>query len=102
MSTSAEPPAAAEMDPGENLGGRLRQARLQANLSLREVARQLGVSASFVSQLETGNSQPSVATLFSLARLLGVSIDRLFDVHHHATAPGPRPPEEHCPVSLPG
>ena len=101
MSTSAEPPAAAEMDPGENLGGRLRQARLQANLSLREVARQLGVSASFVSQLENGKSQPSVATLYSLARLLGVSTDRLFDEQHHATDPGTRPPEEHSPVSAP-
>jgi transcriptional regulator with XRE-family HTH domain len=101
MSTSAEPPAAAEVDPAENLGGRLRQARLQANLSLREVARQLGVSASFVSQLENGKSQPSVATLYSLARLLGVSIDRLFDEQHHATDPMTRPPEEHSPAPAP-
>ena len=43
-----------------------------------EVARQLGVSASFVSQLENGKSQPSVATLYSLAQLLDVSIDELF------------------------
>jgi len=48
-------------------------------LSLRELARQLGVSASFVSQLENGKSQPSVATLYSLAQLLDVSIDRLFE-----------------------
>ena len=74
----AEPPAAAHNDPGEHLGARLREARLQANLSLREVARQLGVSASFVSQLENGKSQPSVATLYSWTRLLGVSVDRLF------------------------
>ena len=87
MGTNAEPPAAAEMDPSETLGGRLRQARLQANLSLREVARQLGVSASFVSQLENGKSQPSVATLYSLARLLGVSIDRLFDEQDHRALP---------------
>jgi transcriptional regulator with XRE-family HTH domain/mannose-6-phosphate isomerase-like protein (cupin superfamily) len=106
MSTSAEPPAAAEMDPAENLGGRLRQARLQANLSLREVARQLGVSASFVSQLENGKSQPSVATLYSLARLLGVSIDRLFDEQDHAaipaeTAPATLPAGEHSPAPAP-
>jgi transcriptional regulator with XRE-family HTH domain len=103
MSTSAEPPAAADMDPAETLGGRLRQARLQANLSLREVARQLGVSASFVSQLENGKSQPSVATLYSLARLLGVSIDRLFDEQDHAAIPAgvdplTRPAEEHSPA----
>ena len=106
MSTSAEPPAAAEMDPAEHLGGRLRQARLQANLSLREVARQLGVSASFVSQLENGKSQPSVATLYSVARLLGVSIDRLFDEQDHVaipagTAPAARPAEEHSPAPAP-
>ena len=60
------------------VGVRLRQARQESGLSLREVARQLGVSASFVSQLENGKSQPSVATLYSLAQLLNVSIDELF------------------------
>ena len=106
MGTNAEPPAAAEVDPSETLGGRLRQARLQANLSLREVARQLGVSASFVSQLENGKSQPSVATLYSLARLLGVSIDRLFDEQERAalgagTSPVTRQLEEHSPSPAP-
>ena len=76
MSTSAHHAAA---DPTLHLGGRLRQARKRSNLSLRELARQLGVSPSFVSQLENGKSQPSVATLYSLTQLLGVSIDRLFD-----------------------
>lgn len=61
-----------------NLGARLREVRLRSGLSLREVARRLGVSPSFVSQLETGKSQPSVATLYSMAQLLRVSIDELF------------------------
>lgn len=60
------------------LGLRLRQARQRSGLSLRALARELGVSASFVSQLENGKSQPSVATLYSLAQLLHVSIDELF------------------------
>ena len=63
-----------------NLGARLRNVRLETGMSLREVARQLGVSPSFVSQLENGKSQPSVATLYSLAQLLNVSIDELFAV----------------------
>jgi transcriptional regulator with XRE-family HTH domain/mannose-6-phosphate isomerase-like protein (cupin superfamily) len=88
----AEPPTHEGIDPSENLGARLRQARLQANLSLREVARQLGVSPSFVSQLENSKSQPSVATLYSMARLLGVSIDRLFDGQEQATPPSVAPP----------
>ncbi len=65
--------------PVDNLGARLRDVRLQSGMSLREVARQLGVSPSFISQMENGKSQPSVATLYSMAQLLGVSIDELFE-----------------------
>lgn len=64
--------------PMSHLGPRLREARLRARLSLRAAARELGVSPSFVSQMENGKSQPSVATLYSLAQLLGVSVDELF------------------------
>ena len=73
-----------------NLGARLREVRLRSGLSLREVARQLGVSPSFVSQLENGKSQPSVATLYSLAQLLRVSIDELFA----QPEPGPAGPAD--------
>jgi transcriptional regulator with XRE-family HTH domain len=66
-------------DATRYLGPRLKEIRLKADLSLREVARQLSVSPSFVSQIENGKSQPSVATLYSFARLLGVPIDVLFD-----------------------
>ena len=62
----------------DNLGSRLKDLRLKAGLTLRELARKAGVSPSFVSQIENGKSQPSVATLYSLAQLLEVSIDELF------------------------
>jgi transcriptional regulator with XRE-family HTH domain len=48
-------------------------------MSLREMAREADVSPSFLSQIENGKSQPSVATLFSFANILGVKIDELFD-----------------------
>lgn len=63
----------------DNLGSRLKTVRLKAGLTLRELARRAGVSPSFVSQIENGKSQPSVATLYEFAQLLGVSIDELFD-----------------------
>lgn len=66
------------MDPVELLGARLKEVRTKANLSLREVARQLDVSPSFVSQIENGKSQPSVVTLYQFAQLFGVPIDQLF------------------------
>lgn len=65
-------------DPIEYLGPRLKEIRLKTGLSLREIARQLKVSPSFVSQIENGKSQPSVATLYSLANLLGIPVDVLF------------------------
>lgn len=66
-------------DPIEYLGPRLKEIRLKSGLSLREIARLLDVSPSFVSQIENGKSQPSVATLYSLAKLLGVPVDVLFE-----------------------
>jgi transcriptional regulator with XRE-family HTH domain len=76
----------------ENLGVRLKRARQKSGLSLREVARQLGVSPSFVSQMENGKSTPSVATLYSMAQLLDVSIDELFSGEHVDAAGDPDPP----------
>jgi transcriptional regulator with XRE-family HTH domain len=72
---SVPPP---RIDPVNNLGSRVRTERLRSGMSLREVARRLGVSPSFVSQLENGKSQPSVATLYALSQLLNLSIDDLF------------------------
>jgi transcriptional regulator with XRE-family HTH domain len=63
--------------------------RLESGLSLREVTRQLGVSASLVSQIENNKSQPSVATLYAIAQLLAVSIDELFSVEGHETVQVP-------------
>jgi transcriptional regulator with XRE-family HTH domain len=65
-------------EPVVNLGARLKHHRQLSGLSLRGLARQLGVSPSFMSQLENSKSQPSVATLYSISQLLRVSIDELF------------------------
>ncbi len=71
----------------DNLGERLRDIRIKSGLTLRELARQANVSPSFISQIENGKSQPSVATLYSFSRLLGVSVDELFEVKQPAPAP---------------
>ena len=71
----------------DNLGERLRQIRLEAGLTLRELARQANVSPSFISQIENGKSQPSVATLYSFSQLLNVSVDELFEAKDPAARP---------------
>jgi transcriptional regulator with XRE-family HTH domain len=74
---------ASTAEPVVSLGARLKQERQRSGLSLREVARQLSVSPSFVSQMENGKSQPSVATLYAISQLLDVSIDQLFAAEGH-------------------
>jgi transcriptional regulator with XRE-family HTH domain len=57
------------------LGPRLRAIRVARGLGLREVARRVELSASSISQIETGKSRPSVRTLYALASELGVTVD---------------------------
>jgi transcriptional regulator with XRE-family HTH domain len=68
---------AGEFDPGTGLGPRLRAARGTRELSVRELARRVGCSASLISQIERGVSVPSVGVLYSLANELGSSLDHL-------------------------
>ncbi|MFI6805141.1 helix-turn-helix domain-containing protein [Streptomyces luteogriseus] len=68
------------------VGARIRQARLERGTSLRALAREVGVSASLVSQIETGKSQPSVSTLYAITTALGISVDSLFDAREPVAA----------------
>lgn len=61
----------------ERLGRRLGAERRSQELSQRSMAQRVGVSASLISQIETGKVQPSVATLMAIASELGLSIDQL-------------------------
>jgi transcriptional regulator with XRE-family HTH domain len=62
----------------DGLGRRLRVLREERQLSLRELARRLGISASAISQFETGKSRLSVSTLYAIVTELGISLDELF------------------------
>jgi transcriptional regulator with XRE-family HTH domain/quercetin dioxygenase-like cupin family protein len=60
------------------LGARLREERLNRGISLRSLARDVGVSASMISQIETSKSQPSVSTLYAITSALNISIEDVF------------------------
>ena len=61
----------------DGIGGRLRAERTKAGISQRELARRLGLSASLISQLESGLSKPSVGTLYAIVTELDLSLDKL-------------------------
>lgn len=59
------------------LGKRLQEQRLLMNLSQKEVASSVGVSASIISNYESSERTPSVEILMALARLYHCSTDYL-------------------------
>lgn len=59
------------------LGKRLQEQRLLKNLSQKEVAASVGVSASIISNYESSERTPSVEILMALARLYHCSTDYL-------------------------
>jgi len=62
----------------EDIGTRLREERERVSISQRELARRIGLSASLISQIESGQSKPSVSTLYAIVTELGVSVDDVF------------------------
>jgi transcriptional regulator with XRE-family HTH domain/quercetin dioxygenase-like cupin family protein len=82
---STAPPAAehikgVRVSPSEvpPIGDRIRAERARRGVTVRGLARDVGVSASLISQIETGRSQPSVSTLYAITTALGISIEDIF------------------------
>jgi transcriptional regulator with XRE-family HTH domain len=65
--------------PLESIASGLRRERARTGLSLSEVARLAGVSKSTLSQLESGNGNPSLETLWALCVALDMPFSRLLD-----------------------
>lgn len=68
------------------LGAAIREARLRAGISQRELARRLSLSSGAISQIETEQTQPSVTTLLAISKALDVSLDGLFRLDAEAPA----------------
>lgn len=62
-----------------DVGQRLRRIRLARKLTLSKVADSAGISEGFLSQIERGVGNASIATLRSVAAVLGVEMRDLFD-----------------------
>ncbi|HEX4472360.1 MAG TPA: helix-turn-helix transcriptional regulator [Nocardioides sp.] len=62
----------------ETLGDYLREQRVSAQLSLRQLAEQAGVSNPYLSQIERGLRRPSADVLQQLAKALRISAEQLY------------------------
>ncbi|WP_293572930.1 XRE family transcriptional regulator [Phaeobacter sp.] len=91
------------------LPARLKEARRSQGLSLEAVANLSGVSRSMVSQIERGESSPTIATLWNLTRALQVDFAGLLersdtqsriDVLHTADVPSIENMGEGCLIRI--
>ncbi len=69
-----------------HFGATLRLMRLESGLSLRDLARRLGVSSAYLSRVENGlDAAPTPARLDVMARELGVPAPVLMDLAHRVS-----------------
>ena len=61
------------------VGGRLREQRTEAGLTLKQLANRTGLSVSLISQIELGKSAASMSTLHKLATALQVKMTFFFE-----------------------
>jgi transcriptional regulator with XRE-family HTH domain len=59
------------------LGRNLKRIRTQKGMSQGDIVRSLGVSRSYVSNIENGKTNPTLATITKLAGTLGVASNEL-------------------------
>lgn len=64
-------------DDAKKLGENLKKLRIKKDISQIELARMLSVDRSFVSNIENGKNNPTLSTITSLAKALGVSTNEL-------------------------
>jgi transcriptional regulator with XRE-family HTH domain len=73
--------------PARAIGEKLRAVRQERKMSLRDLADKAEISASMLSQIETGKVFPSVRSLYSIAAALGVSVDYFFPEQSNSNNP---------------
>ena len=61
------------------IGDKIRETRKKNGLSLADLAERIGVSDSYLSQLERNNVDPSISVLRKLSSALNVPIVTFFD-----------------------
>ena len=59
------------------LGKNLKRIRIEKGITQGDIVRTLGVSRSFISNIENGKTNPTLSTISKLAKAIGVSVVEL-------------------------
>jgi transcriptional regulator with XRE-family HTH domain len=77
--TQADPETAERFIEEKRIGERIRRLRLKKSMGLVELGRHTGLSASFLSQLETGRVVPTLRNLARIAMVFSKDLSYFFD-----------------------
>lgn len=61
----------------QKLGKNLKRIRTEKGISQGDIVRSLGMDRAFISNIENGKTNPTLATIAKLAKAIGVSVDEL-------------------------
>ena len=61
----------------EKLGQNLKRIRTEKGISQNKIARTLGIDRAFISNIENGKTNPTLATIAKIAKAIGVSVGEL-------------------------
>ncbi|MCX6756085.1 MAG: helix-turn-helix transcriptional regulator [Candidatus Nomurabacteria bacterium] len=65
------------MNSAKKLGENMKKIRLAKGMTQGDICRALDVDRAYISNVESGNKNPTLSTITKLAKALGVSIDEL-------------------------
>src|SRR5579863_8464061 len=77
--TQADPEAAETFSAEKRIGERIRRLRLKKSMGLVDLGRHTGLSASFLSQLETGRVVPTLRNLARIAMVFSKDLSYFFE-----------------------
>jgi transcriptional regulator with XRE-family HTH domain len=83
LEKSIDPGSAESFIAEKHIGERIKRLRLKKSMGLVELGRHTGLSASFLSQLETGRVVPTLRNLARIAMVFGKDLSYFFETEPH-------------------
>ena len=74
------------MFPEREIGKNIRMIRKLKELTLEDLAKKTGFTKGYLSKVENSEKAPPVSTLLNIARVMGVSMSKLFGEGHEQTS----------------
>ena len=64
-------------ESAKKLGKNMKRIRLEKGMTQGDICRKLGLDRAYISNLESGKKNPTLATIEKIAKALGINIDEL-------------------------